>query len=99
MRKVFDRRRLLLIEGLRELGLSMPEPRGAFYAFPDVSDFLDERGSVGFCDDLLAAENLVLVPGSAFGADRHVRLSYALGEDMIREALTRLGRFLDARRG
>jgi aspartate aminotransferase len=101
MASEFDRRRRFLLQGLEQLGLATPRPRGAFYAFPDVSPWLDERGSIGFCEDLLEAERLALVPGAAFGVDRHVRLSYATSIDRIAEALHRLGRFLAAcpRRG
>jgi len=95
---VFAQRRDLLMAGLRELGLEMPEPGGAFYAFPDVSALLDERGSDGFCEDLLEREGLVLVPGSAFGVDQHVRFSYAMEEGRIREALARFERFVAALR-
>ena len=98
MVRVFTRRRALITAGLRELGFAMPDPGGAFYAFPDVSALLDERGSEGFCEDLLEQEGLVLVPGSAFGVDHHVRFSYALGEETIRDALARFERFLAARR-
>lgn len=95
----FQRRRDLLVAGLRELGLECTLPGGAFYAFPDASPFLDERGSAGLCADLLESEQLVLVPGSVFGMDSHVRLSYALGEPDLERALKRLGRFLESRRG
>lgn len=93
----FDTRRRVLLDGLAALGLSTPHPRGAFYAFPEVSRFLDQRGSVGFCEDLLEEQRLALVPGSAFGLDRHVRLSYATSLDQIAEALRRLGAFLATR--
>lgn len=93
----FARRRDLLLAGLERLGLRTPPPRGAFYAFPDVSRHLDERGSVGFCEDLLESERLALVPGAAFGLDAHVRLSYATSQASIARALERLGRFLSSR--
>jgi len=93
----FARRRTVLVEGLRELGLRLPEPRGAFYAFPNVARHLDGRGSAGFCEDLLERHDLAIVPGSAFGCDTHVRLSYALGLDRIEDALERLGTFLGSR--
>jgi len=93
----YAERRRLLLAGLEELGLKTPDPRGAYYAFPDVSAWLDERGSVGFCQDLLEEERLALVPGAAFGLDGHVRLSYAIETDAIREALRRLGTFLATR--
>lgn len=90
----FDARRRLLLAGLADLGLPTPTPRGAFYALPDVSAHLDERGSMGLCEDLLEAEALVLVPGSVFGAEGHVRLSYATSRATLERALERLGRFL-----
>ena len=97
MRIAFGERREVLLAGLEGLGLPTPRPRGAFYAFPDVSAYLGSGGSVGFCEDLLEEEGLALVPGAAFGVDRHVRLSYATDVDSIREAVARLGRFLERR--
>jgi aspartate aminotransferase len=97
MRKAFTARRDFLLAGLAELALPCAKPQGAFYVFPDVSAHLDARGSVGFCEDLLESENLVLIPGAAFGVDTHVRLSYALARETIAEALRRLGRFLAGR--
>jgi aspartate aminotransferase len=94
----FDRRRHVLVDGLKEIGLEVPWPRGAFYAFPDVSPWIDERGSSGFCQDLLEQQDLAVVPGSAFGVDDHVRLSYATSIENIRRALERLGAFLAARK-
>jgi aspartate/methionine/tyrosine aminotransferase len=94
----FDRRRRVLVNGLTKIGLDVPWPRGAFYAFPDVSPWIDERGSSGFCEDLLEQQNLAVVPGSAFGVDDHVRLSYATSIENIQRALERLGTFLAARR-
>jgi len=98
MRKAFAERRDTLLQGLAELGLPCPKPRGAFYVFPDVSAHLAGRGSVAFCEELLEAQDLVLIPGAAFGVDTHVRLSYALSRDTIQEALRRLGVFLTTRR-
>ncbi|MFN0241523.1 MAG: pyridoxal phosphate-dependent aminotransferase [Planctomycetota bacterium] len=93
----FDRRRKIIIDGLRELGLQTTWPRGAFYAFPDVASYLDERGSDGFCEDLLEEQNVAVVPGSAFGVDDHVRFSYATSVENIRKALERTGKFLAKR--
>jgi aspartate/methionine/tyrosine aminotransferase len=92
----FDRRRRWLIGALRDMGLSVPWPRGAFYAFPDVRAYLDERGTRGFCEDVLEQVDLALVPGTAFGVDTHVRLSYALSLERIQLAAQRLQRFLEA---
>jgi aspartate aminotransferase len=96
MRAEFDRRRRLLFGELAKLGLSAPWPRGAFYAFCDVTPWIDARGSAGFCEDLLEEQNLAIVPGSAFGVDDAVRLSYALSYERIAAACERLSAFLSA---
>jgi len=98
MTVAFDERRKLLVTSLAQAGLHVPMPRGAFYVFAEVEAWLDERGSAGFCEDLLEREGLALVPGSAFGMDEYVRFSYAVPIDLVREALTRLGRFLEVHR-
>lgn len=93
----FDRRRRFVLGELRGLGLWTPEPGGAFYAFPDVRPWLDERASAGFCEELLEQQELALVPGSAFGLEGHVRISYSTSMERLREGLRRFGRFLAAR--
>ncbi len=94
MRLHYDRRRKLIVDGFNRLGLTCFEPRGAFYAFPniDVTGFDDEA----FCDELLLEERVALVPCSAFGPSGRgfVRASYATSEENIHEALRRLERFL-----
>ena len=95
MVEAFGERRRVLVEGLRSLGLETSEPRGAFYAFPRVASRLDDRGSAGFCEDLLEDQALALVPGAVFGLDEYVRLSYATSLERVREALSRLGKFLE----
>jgi aspartate aminotransferase len=77
--------------------LQLVRPDGAFYAFPDVSRYCDERGASGFCADLLEEVGLALVPGSAFLLEGYVRLSYAMPQADIKEALKRLGAFLARR--
>ena len=93
----FDRRRRFLMGELDSMGLVTPSPRGAFYAFPNVERYLDARGSIGLCEDMLESEGLALVPGAAFGVDTHVRLSYATSMEKIAEAARRMRRFLAAR--
>lgn len=90
-------RRDLLLDGLAKLNLQLVRPDGAFYAFPDVSRYCDERGASGFCADLLEEVGLALVPGSAFLLEGYVRLSYAMPQADIKEALKRLGVFLARR--
>ncbi|QDU68681.1 pyridoxal phosphate-dependent aminotransferase [Engelhardtia mirabilis] len=95
MVETYARRRTLLLDGLEALGLRTPVPHGAFYAFPDVSEHLGGAADSGeFCARLLEEQGLVLVPGAAFGAPAHVRLSYALDDERIRVALERLATFI-----
>ena len=93
MREVFKERRDLIVSGLRAIeGVECVEPQGAFYVFPDFSSYIGER----FEDDLALAAFLLdeaqvaLVPGSAFGAPGHMRLSYATSDAMIEEGLRRI---------
>ena len=94
MRQSYDQRRRLIVDGFNRLGLTCFEPRGAFYAFPNiqVTGMDDET----FCERLLHEERLALVPGNAFGASGRgfVRASYATSKDNIHDALERLERFM-----
>ena len=94
MRAEYDRRRRLIVDGLNAVGLPTFEPRGAFYAFPDITGTgLD---SVTFSERLLAEERVAVVPGSAFGAagEGFVRCCYASSYEQIERALERIGRFV-----
>ena len=94
----FDRRRRLIVDGFRAIGLPTFEPRGAFYAFPDVrATGLD---SVTFSELLLAEERVAVVPGNAFGAsgEGHVRACYATAYEQIERAVERIGRFVQRHR-
>ena len=99
MLAAYDGRRRLIVDGLNELGLRTFEPRGAFYAFPQItSTGLDAET---FAQRLLDEEHVAVVPGGAFGpsGEGHVRACYATSEDQIREALVRIGRFVERQRG
>lgn len=97
MRREYDSRRRLLVDGFNGLGLHCFEPRGAFYAFPNIA--ISGVDDEAFCEALLREERLALIPGSAFGESGrgYVRASYATSQDNIREALHRLERFLERR--
>lgn len=94
MRAEYDRRRQFILAGLRNMGLSCFEPFGAFYIFPDISEF--GMTSDEFCQRLLKEQRLAVVPGSAFGdsGDGFLRISYAYSVDSIRLALERLEKFI-----
>lgn len=94
----YDRRRRLIVAGFRAVGLPTFEPRGAFYAFPDITGTgLD---STTFSERLLAEERVAVIPGSAFGAcgEGYVRACYASGYEQIERALERIGRFVQRQR-
>ena len=92
MRESYRVRRDLVYRRLREMGLEVEEPRGAFYAFPSIRAF--GMSSEEFCTRLIREGGLGLVPGSCFGAEGYVRLSYCYSEEELREGLDRLERFL-----
>jgi aspartate aminotransferase len=97
----FDRRRRLIVAGLNTLpGVSCVMPKGAFYAFANVSGLFGRRakgqaaplrGSVAVAAFLLEQARVAVVPGVDFGSDDHVRLSYATSDALIAEGLARMG--------
>jgi aminotransferase len=95
MRAEYDRRRRLLVDGLNRLGLRTFEPRGAFYAFPEVTTATGLSDDA-FAERLLTQERVAVIPGSAFGPSGagHVRMCYAASYDRLEEALDRIGRFV-----
>ena len=99
MRAEYDRRRRLVVDGFNALGLETFEPRGAFYAFPEVTSATG-LSSEDFAQGLLQEERVAVVPGSAFGAsgEGHVRACYATSYEQLEEALARIGRFVDRNR-
>jgi aminotransferase len=90
----YNRRRRVIVKGLRDLGLSCFEPKGAFYAFPSIAS--TGMTSEDFAERLLTEEKVAVVPGSAFGkcGEGHVRCCYATSLADIEEALVRMQRFL-----
>ncbi len=91
----YDRRRKLIVGGLNQLGLTTFEPRGAFYAFPNIkASGMDDEV---FAEKLLHEEHVAVVPGNAFGAGGagFVRCSYATAYEKIEEALRRMEKFME----
>ena len=90
----FDRRRRLMVKGLREVGLTLNEPQGAFYVFPSIRSTGME--DFEFAERLLDEEKVAVVPGSAFGdgGRGYVRMCYASPYNLLEEALERIGRFV-----
>jgi len=90
----FRERRDLLVSGLAEIGIDCPLPGGAFYVFPDVSDF---GGGDGFAERMLSEAMVAATPGSAFGPGGvgNVRISYAASKERLQEALGRIAKMLE----
>jgi aminotransferase len=90
----YNRRRQVIVKGLRDIGLSCFEPKGAFYAFPSIR--CTGMTSEEFAEKLLSEEKIAVVPGSAFGkcGEGYIRCCYATSLPDIEEALRRMGRFV-----
>jgi len=94
MRASYDLRRKLLVGGLNSIGMPAFEPRGAFYAFPDIR--ASGMTSETFAWTLLEEEKVAVVPGPAFGqgGEGYVRICYATAQEQIEEALERMEHFV-----
>lgn len=98
MVEAFSKRRSIMIKGLNNIpGFICNEPEGAFYLFPKISDHLGKSfegqpidSAKDFCMYLMNEAHVATVPGSAFGADEYIRLSYAASEEQLLEALSRI---------
>jgi aspartate aminotransferase len=98
MLKAFDRRRKLILSELAKIpGFHTPEPKGAFYVYPDVTSLLGRNwggveinSSLELCDYILEKAEVAIVPGEAFGPSGYLRMSYALGDDALLEGVQRL---------
>lgn len=99
-RLAFDRRRRLIVDELSKIdGVTVPNPLGAFYVYPDVTGLLDREWAgktptttLELADLILDEAEVAVVPGEAFGPSGYVRLSYALGDEQLLEGLQRLQR-------
>ena len=92
----YNRRRRLLSEGLRTIeGITLCDPQGAFYAFPQLPE--GSGDSIDFCRRALEDQGLALVPGAAFGDDACIRMSCAVSHETIEDGLRRLRSLLSSR--
>lgn len=95
MAEEYDTRRRLIVDGFRQIGLECFEPQGAFYVFPCIRS--TGLTSDAFCEQLLYAKKVAMIPGTAFGlgGEGFVRASYCYSVDHIKEALRRTGEFVE----
>lgn len=102
MRDEFKKRRDLVLDLMRQIpGLKTNTPQGAFYIFPDITYYFGKsdttttiNNSIDLCSYILDHAHVALVPGSAFGDDNYIRLSYAVSQDKLTEALSRIKKAL-----
>lgn len=94
MRLAYDQRRRFLLHEMEQLQIPCFEPRGAFYIFPDITEF--GMSSEEFATELLREEMVAVVPGSAFGdcGEGFIRISYAYSIEELKAALVRIEAFL-----
>ena len=94
MKAEYNRRRRLIVDGFNKAGLTCREPKGAFYAFPCIKS--TGLTSEEFCEKLLEAKHVAVVPGTAFGkgGEGFVRASYCYSTEHIIEALKRIDEFV-----
>ena len=92
MREVYRRRRDYVCGRLRQMGLSFPEPEGAFYVFAEIRRF--GLGSEEFCLRLIREGKVAAVPGACFGTEGYIRLSYCYSEEELQKGLDRLESFV-----
>ena len=92
MVEAYGKRRDYVCSRLRGMGLSFPAPEGAFYVFPDISEF--GMGSEEFCIRMIREAKVAAVPGSCFGTEGYIRLSYCYGEEELKLGLDRMEDFV-----
>jgi len=94
----YRKRRDYVVARLRAIpGVHCAEPQGAFYAYPNVGVVLGRNGienTLQLSERLLAEAHVAVVPGEAFGTDRHIRLSYATSMHELERGLDRLHKFI-----
>ena len=92
MLEVFERRRLMLLDGLNSIdGINCERAQGAFYLFPDISAL--GLSANDFAARILESHKVAVVPGEGFGAPGYIRLSYATSDEVIEKGLVRLKEF------
>ena len=92
MREIYRRRRDYVTSRLTKMGLEFPEPEGAFYVFVDIRKF--GMTSDEFCTRLIKEGKLAAVPGSCFGVEGYLRLSYCYADEELKKGLDRLEAFI-----
>ena len=94
MRDTYAKRRAYITARLRDMGLSFPEPEGAFYVFVDIRQF--GMDSAQFCTRMIREAAVAAVPGSCFGSEGYIRLSYCCSDSDLEIGMDRMEAFIQA---
>ena len=94
MRDTYAKRRAYITARLRDMGLSFPEPEGAFYVFVDIRQF--GMDSAQFCTRMIREAAVAAVPGSCFGSEGYIRLSYCCSDSDLELGMDRMEAFIQA---
>ena len=92
MREIYRRRRDYVTDRLNRMGLEFPQPEGAFYVFADIRRF--GMDSADFCTRMIREGKLAAVPGSCFGTEGYIRLSYCYSDAQLEIGMDRLEKFI-----
>ena len=92
MRETYRKRRDYVCARLQSMGLSFPEPEGAFYVFVNIEKY--GMDSATFCTRMIKEGKVAAVPGSCFGAEGYLRLSYCYSDDELKKGLDRMEQFI-----
>ncbi len=92
LRETYRKRRTYVLSRLSGMGLPVTEPEGAFYVFPSIREF--DLPSDEFCRRMIREAGLAATPGSCFGAEGFIRLTYCYSDPELEEGLNRLERFI-----
>ena len=92
--ETYRKRRRYVLDRLAEIGLPVTLPEGAFYVFPSIAHF--GLTSSEFCTRMIREGKLAATPGSCFGGEGHIRLSYCYGDGILAEGMDRLQRFVES---
>ena len=92
MAEIYSRRRAFACRRLSEMGLTFPEPQGAFYVFPEISKF--GMTSEEFCTRMIREAGVATVPGSCFGTEGHIRISFGCSDEQLKLGLDRMEAFV-----
>ncbi len=96
----YKKRREYVVNRLRQIpGVTLAEPRGAFYAYPNIGVAFGKQGihnSMQFAERLLTQAHVAVVPGEAFGTTQHIRISYATSMKELERGLDRIHQFMEA---